>query len=323
MKTWLIIVGGVALNTTLANDLPQLSLHKSFTVSGLSSGAYMAGQFHLAHADGVDGVALLAGGPYNCADNSLMTALGQCVDKGGEKIDVKQLVANTKQRSSDGQLATFDSYSHDRVWLFHGTADKRVARNVADAAHQFYQQLSTTITVRYITDKSVAHVFPTQAQGGDCTESVSPFVSACQYDAAAELLSFLLPDQSSIASSGAGQLMTFDQGKYASDNTLADTGYVYVPANCKAGQICRLHIAFHGCQQNADSVGTAFVEKAGYNAWADTHNVVVLYPQTKASMMPLNPKACWDWWGYTGADYATKNGKQIQHVANMVKALRK
>jgi poly(3-hydroxybutyrate) depolymerase len=84
-----------------------------------------------------------------------------------------------------------------------------------------------------------------------------------------------------------------------------------------------LHIAFHGCQQNSESIGSAFMEKTGYNAWADTHNIVVLYPQTKSSYLPLNPKACWDWWGYSGAEYASKNGAQIKQIANMVAALRK
>jgi len=37
------------------------------SVSGMSSGAYMAGQLHLAHSSIFNGVAIVAGGPNYCA----------------------------------------------------------------------------------------------------------------------------------------------------------------------------------------------------------------------------------------------------------------
>src|SRR5512147_2905224 len=40
------------------------------TVSGISSGAYMAGQFQMAHAKIVTGAAIIAGGPYGCAESA-------------------------------------------------------------------------------------------------------------------------------------------------------------------------------------------------------------------------------------------------------------
>jgi hypothetical protein len=39
------------------------------SVSGLSSGAYMAGQFHVAHSSIVKGAGLVASGPYACAES--------------------------------------------------------------------------------------------------------------------------------------------------------------------------------------------------------------------------------------------------------------
>ena len=62
----------------------------------------------------------------------------------------------------------------------------------------------------------------------------------------------------------------------------------------------------------ADRIGTRFVAEAGYNRWADGAGIVVLYPQARSSLMPLNPKACWDWWGYTGRDYDTRDGAQLR-----------
>ena len=58
------------------------------------------------------------------------------------------------------------------------------------------------------------------------------------------------------------------------------------------------------------------------------HNVIVLFPQARASSptpfawwLPFNPNGCWDWWGYTGTDYAVKTGVQIKAVIAMVDRL--
>ena len=60
---------------------------------------------------------------------------------------------------------------------------------------------------------------------------------------------------------------------------------------------CRVHIAFHGCKQNEALVGDAFTVGAGFNRWAETNGIVVLYPQAQDGLG--NPNGCWDWWGYT------------------------
>lgn len=90
-----------------------------------------------------------------------------------------------------------------------------------------------------------------------------------------------------------------------------------------------MHVAFHGCRQNAGDVGRRFVDGAGYNAWAASNRVVVLYPQTAtragfafgSSKMIFNPKGCWDWWGYAGADYHTRSGVQMRAIHSMIEAM--
>jgi poly(3-hydroxybutyrate) depolymerase len=104
---------------------------------------------------------------------------------------------------------------------------------------------------------------------------------------------------------------------------------VYVPASCAAGRPCRIHVAFHGCLQNVSTIGPDYYTHAGYNEWADTNDLLVLYPQTVASgryvnplsSIPYNPNGCWDWWGYTGDEYARKDGAQIAAVEAMVRRL--
>jgi hypothetical protein len=68
----------------------------------------------------------------------------------------------------------------------------------------------------------------------------------------------------------------------------------------------------------------AFCRRHGYNAWADTNHLIVLYPQTMSStFLPFNPQACWDWWSYVDHQdsYVTKSGSQIRTIKAMLDAL--
>jgi poly(3-hydroxybutyrate) depolymerase len=96
-------------------------------------------------------------------------------------------------------------------------------------------------------------------------------------------------------------------------------GVVYVPPACAKATTCRVHIAFHGCSQNRDSTGEAFIRESGFANWADTNSLVILFPQ--AASAPINPQGCWDWWGYTGRDYLTREAPQIRGVHRMLEHL--
>ena len=105
---------------------------------------------------------------------------------------------------------------------------------------------------------------------------------------------------------------------------MGDTGYVFVPRDCADGAPCRVHIVLHGCLQDAGEIDRRFINEAGYNAWADTNRLIVLYPQTAVSWyLPYNPLACWDLWGYADQNdsYVTKAGSQIRTIKAMLDAL--
>jgi len=89
---------------------------------------------------------------------------------------------------------------------------------------------------------------------------------------------------------------------------------------------CRVHVVFHGCKQYAGNVGDAVYRHAGYNEWAETNRIIVLYPQTQATLFPVNPKGCFDWWGLSNslsrnAEFARKTGYQISAVKAMLDRL--
>jgi hypothetical protein len=198
-----------------------------------------------------------------------------------------------------------------------------VAETVSTAGAELYRVLGG-VHVEVDVARDIAHTFPTRDAGLACDQSEPPYIGRCGFDGAGELLTRLLPGGAVAEAQASGELRRFDQNALRPDGQdamLADSGYLYVPKACARGETCSLHIAFHGCQQNADAVGEAFVSDAGYNRWADALNLVVLYPQTRASLAPLNPKACWDWWGYTGKDYDTRNGVQLRWLAAAAAAL--
>lgn len=309
----------------VAAGLPKLNLDASrTTVSGLSSGAYMATQVHMAFSNHITGVALFAGGPYGCARGDLETALTQCLSPSADALpDVAALAATAKARAADGSIAPLDGLAGDKVVVVHGTLDTTVAADLSKASASLYEQLGGAV-VETDMARAVAHTFPTLSAGTACDVSESPFIGKCNFDGAGEILGQLYSGEARAAELATGELRTFNQNAYLPDGKdalLADTGYVYIPKACSDGETCALHVAFHGCLQNAAAVGDAFVSQAGYNRWADARHLVVLYPQTRASYAPLNPKACWDWWGYSGTDYDTRKGVQLRWLANAAAAL--
>jgi len=315
----------IATSGYAAAATPMLNLQlDNVTVSGLSSGGYMATQFHVAHSDWVSGSGVLAGGPYWCAQGDITVALRQCVSTVDEPIDIKALNDTAKRYEASGKIAPLEHLKNDKVWLFHGTQDTRIIAEVSDTLLTQYQAWVVNANIKYDNDRPISHVFPTLTNGSECMTSETPFIGNCNYDAAGDMLKHLLPDLASPDKILSGELVTIDQQALAGDDaeTLASEGFVYVPKSCSEGEQCQAHISFHGCNQYADAVGDAYVTQTGLNEWADDNNMIVLYPQTKKSMfMPLNPQGCWDWWGYTSSDYANREGAQIKAVKAMLHGL--
>lgn len=327
----LSMTGHAAANAAEAT-LPKLQLDPSrTTVSGLSSGAFMAHQLHIAYSDHVAGAALIAGGPYHCAQGSLQTALSSCMTPLASKgPDVAALARHAAEAAKSGAIAPLSGLAGDRVLILHGKADQTVAESLSADTGTLYRTLTAfadpPLALREDLARGFTHTFPTIDAGASCETATAPYVGKCGFDAAAAIFESLYgkPPQAVPAQAG-GELRTFAQDALRPDGVdafLAANGYVYLPRGCADGtKSCALHIAFHGCQQNADTVGEAFVKDAGYNRWADAYDVVVLYPQARASMAPLNPKGCWDWWGYGGANYDARDGVQLRAVAAMAAAL--
>jgi len=316
----------IAVAVQAAGPLPRLNIEPgSLTVSGVSAGGYMATQYQVAFAKDVAGAGIIGAGPWLCAEGIITRALDECSKGSAAGPEISMLVASLRA-SAAAQLIDDGSWlAADRVWIFHGAKDTRIGAAVSDSLLRFYKEFIPLERIRYETQVPAAHGFPTMAEGGSCDGDSSPWILACGFDAAGEMLKYLYGGLAPPADPVAGTLLTFDQKPYIARESLAsmaDEGFLFLPKGCAAGEPCRIHVAFHGCRQGIEFIGRAFARQTGYDRWADANRIVVLYPQAaKSWFWPFNPWGCWDWWGYSGADYATRNAAQLATVHAMLAAL--
>lgn len=307
-----------------ADRLPALGTNVGeTTVSGLSSGGFMAVQFHLAHASIVAGAAVFAGGPWGCARSSAARALGECMQ--GDP-DLAPLVRGVRDAASAGVIDPLAGLAHGRVWLFSGYNDGVVRPAVMRKLAAFYGQWLPPASLFFRDDLRAGHALVTATAGGACDVSGGTFIADCDYDAAGSLLQFLYGRLAPPSSAPAGRLVSFDQTEFIDAGprsvAMAGTGFAYIPEACRRGSGCRVHVALHGCEQAAEKLGDRFAATTGYNRWADTNRIVVLYPQARSTWgMPWNPYGCWDWWGYSSDAYPTKQAPQIAAIRAMVDRL--
>ena len=276
-------------------------------MSGISSGAYMAGQFHLAFSTTVVGAGVVAGGPWGCASNgrgvSLLfggfdnatRALAGCMKVTAGAPDGVQLADAAATLADRHRIDPLTGLAGDRVYLFHGEGDSVVAAAVATAAEAFYRsagiEAADLRTVYQLPGGKAGHALVVEQEGSACEANASPFIADCDYDQAGEILRWIYPDLVGRPGPATGRRLVFDQTEFLAGAVgwgLAREGVAYIPAACETTPGCRVHIVFHGCQQSrtTDGIGDLFVERTGYLRYADVNRLVLLYPQTNANTAP-------------------------------------
>jgi len=304
--------------------LPALGANAAkVSVSGLSSGAFMAVQYDVAFSASTIGAGIVAGGPYNCA---YVNAGGILTCMQGLPIGALSLTA-ADGFAALGQIDPVGNIAKQKIYLFSGTKDTVVKQSAMNAVRDFYVAAKVpSKNLQYVNTMPAGHAFLSTTPENPCAVSQAPFVNTCQtsgkaYDQPAAILTKIYGPLKPKAAKLSSQPIAFDQSEFASALTsMAPTGYAYIPAACKKGApSCAVHVVFHGCQQSAATVGDAVYAKTGYNAWADTNRIILLYPQVNASQtLPANPMGCWDWWGYSGLNFQTQSGPQLSAIKAMV-----
>lgn len=300
-------------------DIPPID-SAAVTVSGISSGAAAAQQLHIARSDLFSGSAVIAGVPYGCSEGDLGLALGRCIGKEEGPLPVQPLIDAVGQAATEGRIADLAGLAGDRAWVFHGTLDQAVGKKVSDATFAMYQAFLPVESVVYVEDIEAAHLFPTLDEGTACTSSASPWVGACDYDAAGELLSFLYPGLTPPDTAQRQLNPEFDVVTLpgAGSAGLADEALIFTPTSCPATG-CRMHLVLHGCMQSREQLGDVFAATSGYLPWAEANGIVLAFPQVKPS--PRNPLGCWDWWGYSSSAFLDQDGTQMSVLTAWLESL--
>jgi poly(3-hydroxybutyrate) depolymerase len=298
-------------------------------VAGISSGGFFGVQMHVAHSSTFKGAAIYAGGVYYCALGNVGTALAAC---GGEGLYASTLATSEAYLDAQSELGTIDPKSNLRgqpVYLWSGTLDTVVSPKEMNDLDTEYAHYGAQI-VRYDNAFPAQHGWESPNGELACGTLGSPFMISCNagsqpYDSVAVWLNAFFGGLHS-RNDGVlrGSLINFNQTEFgaAASNSMDTNGYVFVPKHCSVGNQCGLVVAFHGCLQTQADIGTKFVTESGINEWADTNNIVVLYPYAvKSATVPTNPNGCWDWWGYDDPNYALKSGTQTTIVYKMVQRI--
>lgn len=321
-KMQLLLAASGLLFSTLAVSAPlqSYSVDKNkISVSGLSSGGFMAVQLHVAFSKTFMGVGTVAGGVYHCAEGSQTNATGRCMDSGS--IPSGNYFANqANSYASNGEIDPTSNLNGDRVYIFSGANDSVVRTASSDRARDFYENFTASGNIMYSRNQVPAeHAMPTTNYGNACGYKGDPYINDCNEDTAGEILNHIYPGLNGKVAQKTSNLKEFDQSPLSSSFYVGSTGYIYVPDACEvANANCKLHVVLHGCVQNKDNIGDQYAKHTGYNEWAESNKIIVVYPQTSTSAT----NSCWDWWGYadliTSGEYEKKTGVHMKFVKAVV-----
>jgi poly(3-hydroxybutyrate) depolymerase len=286
-------------------------------VAGISSGGFMAVQLHVAFSGTFHYAAIYAGGPYYCAQNSLSTAQTTCQYATSSSLSASESYLDSQ--SSAGTIDPKSNLNGQKAYLWSGTSDYTVEQKTMNDLNSEYQHYG--VATKYDNTYAAGHGWESLDGEVACGTTASPYMIDCSnYDSQKTWLTYFYGSVNA-RNAGAlgGTLINFDQTPYGGGaNDLDTNGYLFVPKSCASGTQCRLIVALDGCVQTQASIGTKFITESGLDEYADTNNIIVLYPYQVSSSTPNNPNGCWDWWGFEGSNYALRSGVQMAAIKKMV-----
>jgi hypothetical protein len=331
------------------------------SVSGLSSGAFMTVQLHLAHSASFTGAGIIAGGPFRCAESYRAAAM-QAEDAYIESSlyicmnplvpqatpDAQRLAKLARETAGAGKIDAIANLAEDRVYIFTGSRDNVVYSDVVARTLSFYEELGVKrANIAYEDMVAAGHsIITDNPEDSSLETNQPPYINNGGFMQSHDILRHIYRDLKPPAERLNGRLVRFDQREFFNDDTRASMsrfGYAYVPHAVEEGAPARVHIALHGCKQgynyvdyvngradisNQPPYGNRYITTTGYNNIADSNDIIVLYPQARGTDdgQTQNPDGCWDWWGYTSLDvrqpdYYSRDAIQIKAIHGMLQRL--
>jgi len=287
----------------------------------------MAVQFHVAHSSEMDGAGIIAGGPYWCCMDDPIVGATMC-SRDVPPIPLDLLYAATDSAELLKSIDPTSNLQNSKVLLFSGLNDTVVLQPVMRKLEQYYQHyIINPQNIVSIFNISCPHAMITDNYGEPCAHFGSPFINNCSYDLAGAILRQIYGNLKPRVEPVLDNIVMVKQSDFvplhdpALFTSLAKIAYVYYPTGCSRSptNCTRVHVVFHGCLMTVAEIGDALYAHGGYIQWAESNQIVVVFPQLVRDDL-VNPLGCWDFWGYTGLDFATKFAIQIATVYNMAMA---
>ena len=327
-----------------ADEAPKLAGYQAdlsqTSVSGLSSGAFMTAQFHVAYSDMLVGSGIVAGGPFYCVgsydtnpNNFVYQATSTCMNPLTKSVgpDGEKLFAKAKKFAKENKIADVKNLKDDKVYIFSGSNDDTVKTIVVDEVEDFYRAAGVPPeNIKYSKSVNAGHAIIVEDSGIKCSDTDPPFINDCDFTQSDRILEQIYGKLNPPADSDelSGKIIKFDQSEFieAENTSMSKEAYAYVPEACET-ESCKVHVAIHGCLQGAAVIGDTYYTTTGYNEIADTNKMIVLYPQVEPSeSIPYNPQGCWDFWGYSSADpenpvFYTRESPQMKAIVGMIERL--
>jgi len=327
------------------------------SISGLSSGAFMTVQLHLARSASFAGAGIIAGGPFRCAEtyqpsglvtpedsrieNSLYICMNPLTPQTGP--DARRLVAMARDTAEAGLIDDIANLADDRLYIFTGSEDDVVYSDVVARTRQFYEMLGVPQqNITYRDDLPAGHsIITDNPEDSDLELNQPPYINNGGFMQSHDILRHIYGDLKAPAEQLTGKLLCFDQREFLGTDapwaSMSHYGYAYIPSRVLAGSVKepRVHIALHGCKQgynytdyvngradtaNQPPYGNRYITTTGYNHIAESNDIIVLYPQAEGTDngQIQNPDGCWDWWGYSNKD---ENSPYYSRDAVQIKAI--
>lgn len=278
----------VASTITISNaaeypPLPQYHVDlKQTSVSGVSSGAYFAAQFHIAWSNYFVGAGIFSGGPWGCNldmyyDFNKIPFNTECMAGPLSDTRVDDIVLRANQKAIEGTIAPIEDTVNDRIFVSYGEGDRTVHATVSQQVVNFYRKLGVpeeNLLGKAITadmedgGAQMGHAIPTDDFGNACGVTTEPpWISNCGYDGAGEMLKHVYGEENLNPKTSkdnlSGKFVYFDQAEFTrqarpdspepSALGMDEMGILYVPESCdpelNPDNECKLHVFFHGCEQ--------------------------------------------------------------------------
>ena len=349
----------IAANTTRLGQY-QIEPGKS-SISGLSSGAFMTVQLHLAYSSRFCGAGIVAGGPYRCAESFRgaavlsedafeQSAINLCMHPLTPQTapNAEHLAQLAKAAAQADEIDSIANLANHRVYIFIGSKDNVMAPVTVARTRRFYELLGIDRNqIAYHDNIPAGHALITDnPEDSPLATNQPPWLNNGGFMQSHAILNHIHDNLQPPADRLTGRLVRFDQTEFFAGEPracMSEFGYIYVPHAVENGATARVHIALHGCKQGHDYVnfvygrpdsanqppyGNRYVTTTGYNTMADSNNIIVLYPQVQGrdDNFAQNPDGCWDWWGYSSPDpeqpdYYSRNAIQIKAIYGMLRRL--